>query len=45
MIATGHMMKGGTISSVVQTNSATAQESAASSEELFGQSQVLKELV
>lgn len=33
------------ISSVVQTNSATAQESAASSEELSGQAQILKELV
>ncbi len=33
------------ISSVVQTNSATAEESAASSEELSGQAQILKELV
>lgn len=33
------------ISGVVQTNSATAEESAAASEELSGQSQVLKELV
>ena len=33
------------ISSVVQTNSATAEESAAASEELSGQSNVLKELV
>ncbi len=33
------------ISSVVQTNSATAQESAAASEELSGQSQLLKNLV
>ncbi|HEX3037872.1 MAG TPA: methyl-accepting chemotaxis protein [Oscillospiraceae bacterium] len=33
------------ISSVVQTNSATAEESAAASEELSGQSQALKELV
>lgn len=33
------------ISSVVQTNSATAQESAAASEELSGQAQILKELV
>ena len=33
------------ISSVVQTNSATAQESAAASEELSGQAHVLKELV
>ena len=33
------------ISSVVQTNSATAEESAAASEELSGQSQLLKELV
>lgn len=33
------------ISSVVQTNSATAQESAAASEELSGQAQMLKELV
>lgn len=32
------------ISSVVQTNSATAQESAAASEELSGQAQMLKEL-
>ena len=32
------------ISSVVQTNSATAQESAAASEELSSQSQMLKEL-
>ncbi len=33
------------ISSVVQTNSATAEESAAASEELSGQAQILKELV
>ena len=33
------------ISSVVQTNSATAEQSAAASEELMGQSQLLKELV
>ena len=33
------------ISSVVQTNSATAEESAAASEELFGQSSLLKNLV
>lgn len=33
------------ISSVVQTNSATAEESAAASEELSGQSQILKNLV
>ena len=33
------------ISSVVQTNSATAEESAAASEELSGQANVLKELV
>lgn len=33
------------ISNVVQTNSATAEESAAASEELSGQSQVLKSLV
>ncbi|MEG2088112.1 MAG: methyl-accepting chemotaxis protein [Angelakisella sp.] len=33
------------ISSVVQTNSATSEESAAASEELSGQAQVLKELV
>jgi len=33
------------ISSVVQTNSATAQESAAASEELSGQAQMLKNLV
>lgn len=33
------------ISSVVQTNSATAQQSAAASEELLGQAQLLKELV
>lgn len=33
------------ISSVVQTNSATAEESAAASEQLSGQSQMLKELV
>ncbi len=33
------------ISSVVQTNSATAQESAAASEELSGQSRLMKELV
>lgn len=33
------------ISSVVQTNSATAEESAAASEELTGQAQILKQLV
>ena len=33
------------ISSVVQTNSATAEESAAASEELSGQSNMLKELI
>lgn len=33
------------ISSVVQTNSATAEESAAASEELSGQSQILKDLI
>ena len=33
------------ISSVIQTNSATAQESAAASEELFNQSKLLKRLV
>ncbi len=33
------------ISSVVQTNSATAEESAAASEELSGQAQIMKELV
>lgn len=33
------------ISDVVQTNSATAEESAAASQELSGQSQILKELV
>ncbi len=33
------------ISNVVQTNSATAEESAAASEELSGQAQVMKELV
>ena len=33
------------ISDIVQTNSATAEESAASSEELLGQSQLLKDLV
>lgn len=33
------------ISSVVQTNSATAEESAAASQELSGQSQLLKSLV
>ncbi|MFQ9703426.1 MAG: hypothetical protein ACLR0U_17035 [Enterocloster clostridioformis] len=33
------------ISSVVQTNSATAEESAAASEELSGQAQILKNLV
>ena len=32
------------IASVVQTNSATAEESAAASEELSGQAQLLKEL-
>lgn len=35
----------GQISSVVQTNSATAEESAAASEELSGQAQMLKNLV
>ena len=33
------------ISDIVQTNSATAEESAAASEELYGQSQVLKSRV
>ena len=33
------------ISSVIQTNSATAEESAAASEELSGQAQILKNLV
>ncbi|MBQ6985599.1 MAG: methyl-accepting chemotaxis protein, partial [Oscillibacter sp.] len=33
------------ISSVVQTNSATAEQSAAASEELSGQSNMLKKLV
>lgn len=33
------------ISSVIQTNSATAEESAAASEELTGQAQILKEMV
>ena len=33
------------ISSVVQTSSATAEESAAASEELSGQAQMLQELV
>ncbi|MBR3560448.1 MAG: methyl-accepting chemotaxis protein, partial [Oscillospiraceae bacterium] len=33
------------ISSVVQTNSATAEESAAASEELSGQANLLKELI
>ena len=33
------------ISDIVQTNSATAEESAAASEELLGQSQLLKDLV
>ncbi len=33
------------ISSIVQTNAATAQESAAASEELFGQAHLMKELV
>ena len=33
------------ISSVVQTNSATAEQSAAASEELSGQASILKELV
>lgn len=33
------------ISEIVQTNSATAEESAAASEELYGQSQVLKSRV
>lgn len=33
------------ISSIVQTNAATAQESAAASEELFGQANLMKELV
>ena len=42
-----HQVTEGTdqISSVVQTNSATAEESAAASEELSGQSHLLKELV
>lgn len=33
------------ISSVVQTNSATAEESAAASEELSGQAQLLKDMI
>lgn len=33
------------ISSVVQTNSATAEQSAAASEELSGQAQIMKELI
>ena len=33
------------ISSVVQTNAATAEQSAAASEELSGQSSILKELI
>ena len=33
------------ISSVVQTNSATAEESAAASEELSGQAQMLKDMI
>ncbi len=33
------------ISGVVQTNSATAEESAAASEELSGQAEMLKDLV
>ena len=33
------------ISSVVQTNSATAEETAASSEELSGQAQMLKQMI
>jgi methyl-accepting chemotaxis protein len=33
------------LSNVVQTNSATAQQSAAASEELFGQSEMMKEMV
>ncbi len=33
------------ISTVIQTNSATAEESAAASEELYGQSAMLKELI
>ncbi|WP_312702359.1 methyl-accepting chemotaxis protein [Sedimentibacter sp.] len=33
------------ISAVVQTNSATSEESAAASEELFGQAQMLKQLI
>ncbi|MDF2678142.1 MAG: hypothetical protein K0Q97_2482, partial [Bacillota bacterium] len=33
------------VSAVVQNNSATAEESAAASEELSGQAQILKELV
>ena len=33
------------VSSVVQTNSATAEESAAASEELSGQAQLLKKLI
>ena len=35
----------GQISEVVQTNSATAEEAAAASEELYGQSQLLKNRV
>lgn len=42
----GHVTRGmDQISSVVQTNSATAEESAAASEELSGQAMLLKELV
>ena len=33
------------ISNVVQTNSATAEQSAAASEELSGQSQMLKDMI
>jgi methyl-accepting chemotaxis protein len=33
------------VSQVVQTNSATAEQSAAASEELSGQSEILKEMV
>lgn len=35
----------GQISNVVQTNSATAEQSAAASEELSGQSQMLKDMI
>ncbi|MEG0692286.1 MAG: methyl-accepting chemotaxis protein [Oscillospiraceae bacterium] len=45
-VAVGQVTQGvEQIASVVQTNSATAEESAAASEELSGQAQVLKQLV